>query len=188
MTKLTFKKLLLTTIIAITTVMAITAISATEISATPGLLDTMIVDLKDGPIAVVTESGYALGYYETLHVEHPFYASARISFAESGDPNDPELVESAFLRNTWTGLTDNDGNAVPGATIEQLWVGVTQDEGQDLLANGYAVTGSSGGFLFKLIKQVASEEAQDAFGAITIDNTDTEDPIAAVNTAEGYCG
>ena len=168
--------------------MAITSISATEIFATPDSTDTMMVDLKGGPIAVVTESGYALGYYELLHVEHPFYVSARPAFAESGDPNDPELVEGAFLRNTWTGLTDNGGNAIPDATIEQVWVGVTVDEGQDLLANGYAVTGSSGGFLFKLIKQVASEEAQDAFDAISIDNTESGDPIAAVNTAEGYCG
>lgn len=187
MTMTTFKKLILTIIIAITTVITITSVSGIAVYATDPT-DIMITDLKGGPIAVITESGYALGYYGSLHVEHPLYVTARPSSAPSGDPSDPDLIATAFLENTWTDLFDNDGNAIPGATIEQHWVGITQEEGNDLLADGYAITGSSGGFSFKLVKQVASEEAQDAFGAISIDNSVTEDPIAAVYTAEGYCG
>ena len=187
MTRIIYKKLLLTTIIAITTIITIASVSGIAVyAADPN--DIMIVDLKGGPIAVVTESGYALGYYDSLHVEHPFYASARPSFAPSRDPNDEDLIAGAFLKNTWTGLSDNDGNEIPGATISQYWVAVTLDKGQELYADGYAVTWSSGGFAFKLVKQVASEEAQTAFGAITIDNTESGDPISAVHTAEGYCG
>jgi len=151
-------------------------------------MDTMITDLHAGPIAVMTESGFALGYYGTLHVEHPMFVTARNPDSQPGNPNDSDLIAKAFLTNTWTDLTDNDGNAIPGATIEQNWVGITKAEADALLADGYAITGSSGGFSFKLVKQVASEEAQIAFGAISADNTGSGDPLTAMNTAEGYCG
>ncbi len=188
MIRITFKKLLLTTIIAITTVITITSISATQVYAEDcgGFFCTTFVD---GSMAVATSSGgNILGGFEEFYVEHPFYVSSRPANEKSGDPNDPTLIEGAYLKNTWTGLKDNLGNPIPGASIEQYWVGVTSDEAVDLWNNGYALTGSSGGFSFKLVKQIASPEAEEAFGAVSIDNTETGEPLLLANTAWGFCG
>ena len=189
MTKITFKTKSITIIAGTTLALLFTlTLSGQDIFAVPSPGDTMITDLKDGPLSVITESGYALGYYDSLHVEHPYYVSARPSFAESGDPNDPDLIAGASLINNWTGLRDNDGNLIEGATIEQLWIAVSIEEANEIAGNGGAITSSSGGFIFKLVKQISSQQAQDAFGAVTIDNSETGVAIARVNAAEGYCG
>lgn len=141
-----------------------------------------------GPYAVNTATGHIVGFYEDFYVEHPWHVTARPADKIHGDPADPADIAAAYLINQWNVMTDIDHNVITGATVAQEWVGITIDEAIALQASGYATTGSSAGFSFKLVKQTVSPEAEAAFGVVSIDNTATGDPILEVNTVEGYCG
>ncbi len=190
MTKTTFNKKNSITIITGITIVLITSLLFISTSS-PTLAShsgTMITDEKFVPFEVTTDSGLILGYADNLAVEHPMFVTGRNPASPPGDPNDPDLIAEAYVKNTWTGITDNDGNPIAGATVSQYWIGVSPEESVALGAAGYTLTGSSGGFMFKLVSQTASPEAEAAFGAITIDNTATGEPILAVGAATGWCG
>ena len=136
----------------------------------------LTIDVPDvGPILGTTD----------LEVRHPFWVSARPAEAAPRDPTDPAKIAEAWTTDTFTNMRDLNGEAVIGATLHQEWVGVSIEEANSLFATGYAVIGSSGGFMFALIKQTASPEATAAFGLRTIDNGEF---IRAEDTAQGVCG
>jgi len=149
--------------------------------------------LDFGPIAVAadaTNTSHILGFYGEFYIEHPLYVSARQS--PIGDPTDPADVQGAFLNTDWIIMRDADNNLIPGAAVYTEWVAVTPDEGSQLQIDGFRVAGSSGGFYFKMVKQIPTPEATAAFGLITVDHTatgdGTNDPIPISGTIEGWCG
>lgn len=132
----------------------------------------------------VPDAGPIIGETD-VEVRHPFWVSARPTNAPPLDPADPSNIAAAWLTETFTNMRDLNGQVVVGATLDQEWVAVSIQEAINLFEDGYAVIGSSGGFMFALIKQTASSEATAAFGFKTIDNGEY---IRAVDTVQGICG
>jgi len=146
-----------------------------------------------GSWGAITSTGNIIGGYDEFYVEHPFNVSYRSTTAPPADAEDPANIAAAYVNNHWKIMRDNDGNLIQGASVLQEWVGVSPSEGATLMLDGYAVVGSSGGFLFKLVKQIPSQEAVTALGLVSIDHSiatgdGTLDPIPVENTMEGYCG
>ena len=185
-------------------VASVVAVAGIAIFAIGGMTDVFAVGdcagsvifcqtFTTGSWGAITSTGYIIGGYDEFYVEHPYNVSYRSSSSPPADSSDPANIAAAYLNNDWKIMRDNDGNLIPGASVLQEWVGVSPSEASTLELDGYAIVGSSGGFMFKLVKQIPSAEAVTALGLVSIDHSiatgdGTLAPIPRVNAMEGYCG
>ena len=147
--------------------------------------DIFVGTFKDRPLTLhVADAGPFLGTMD-LEVRHPFWVSARPQNMPPRAPTDPAAVAEAWTTDTYTNLRTLDGVLVEGATLHQEWIAVSLEEGARLQREGFATIGSSGGFVFGLIRQTASPETTAAFGLKTIDNGEF---IRDEDTVQGICG
>ena len=87
-----------------------------------------------------------------LEVQHPFWVSTRPAAYVLRDPNDDTNIADAWVTEAYSNMHDLSGALVANASLVQEWVAVPPNDGIALERDGYAVIGSSGGFLFALIR------------------------------------